>query len=198
MVSVEQKRKLKEKAIRELKKFAEIVGYLWVVISMFDIHKLIVFRTQHLNLPIGFKLGLNLVNALVLGKIVLIGDSLHLGEQFKDKALIYPILFKSAVFALLLVCFDILEEVVIGMLHGKTMARSVPQLGGGGFEGNVLVGVMIFIALVPLFAFMEVRRVLGDAHVHSLLFDDRTKAAAQLGTHDQIQNTSTIQRRRTG
>src|ERR1700732_3368571 len=34
----------------------------------------------------------------------------HVGETFKDRPLIYTILFKSAVFAALLICFHLIEE----------------------------------------------------------------------------------------
>jgi hypothetical protein len=175
---VTREHNLKERAVEEAKKFAAFVGYVWVVLSLFDIHKLFIFRAQHLASPIGFKLGLNLVNAIVLGKIVLIGDSLHLGEQLKDKALIYRILFRSAVFAVLLLCFEIVEEVVIGMFHGRTVAQSIPQWGGGGPEGKALAAAMVFLTLIPLFAFMEIRRALGDAQFHALLFENRTTARA--------------------
>jgi hypothetical protein len=177
----EQMRKVKERALEEAKKFAVIVVYVWAVISLFDVHKLVVLRQQHLESRLDFKLGLNLFNAIVLGKVVLIGDSLHLGEQFKNKALVYHTVFRSAVFAFLLVCFNIVEEVVIGIFHGKTIVQSIPQMGGGGLEGKVLVGIMTFVALIPLFAFTEIRRVLGDAEFHSLFFEDRTKAV-QRGT----------------
>lgn len=175
MISPEHKRELRKRAITEARRFAEIVMYLWVVLSLFDIHKLVVLRTHHVKSLLSVTLGLDLLNAFVLGKMVLIGDNLHVAERFKDKALIYPVLFRSATFAVLLVCFDIVEEVVIGMLRGKTLAQSVPPLGGGGLEGTALVGVMVFVALIPLFAFTEVRRVLGDAEFHSLLFENRSK-----------------------
>lgn len=183
MDATRQKRELKERAIDEAKNFVAFVGYLWVVISLFDIHKLVVLRAQHINSPLGFKLGLNLVNALVLGKILLIGDSLHMGEQLKDQALIYRLLFRSAIFAVLLVCFDIFEEVAIGMFHGRTMAQSIPEWGGGGLEGKALVSIMAFVILIPLFAFVEIRRVLGDAEFHSLVFENQPKSgAAKPGT----------------
>jgi hypothetical protein len=169
---------LKLRAIDETRHFILFVGYVWLALSLFEIHKLAVLRTQHIGSRLGFKLGLDLVNALVLGKIVLIGDSLHLGEQLKDRALIYEVLFRSAVFAVLLICFEISEEVVIGMLHGKTMTQSIPPLGGGGVEGIVLVSIMLFACLIPLFAILGIRRALGDAEFHSLLFDNNSKRQA--------------------
>lgn len=171
-----QKRSLKDRVIVEVKNFAWIVFYSWVAISLFDIHKVIVLRTQHLESALHFKLGLNLLNAVVLGKVVLLGDTLKLAERFKNRALIYPILFKSACFAVLLVCFEIVEGVVIGILHGKTVAQSIPQMGGGGLEGKALVGMTLFVTLIPLFMSTEIRRALGEAEFHSLMFKDRPTA----------------------
>jgi hypothetical protein len=177
-MTAEQKPSLKGRAINEAKNFALIVLYCWVAVSLFDIHKLIILRTQHLESALHFKLGLNLLNAIVLGKVILLGNTLHFAERFKNRALIYPILFKSACFAVLLVCFEIVEGGVIGMLHGKTVAQSIPQMGGGGLEGKALAAVMLFVTLIPLFMSTEIRRALGEAEFHSLMFKDRPTAAA--------------------
>ena len=178
MDTVKQTRKLKEKAVEETRKLVVFTSYVWVVISLFDVHKLLIFRAQHISTPIGFKLGLNLVNALVLGKIVLLGDAFHLGERLQAKAPIYRVLFRSAVFAALLICFEILEEVIIGVWHHKTIAQSIPQWGGGGLEGKILVGILAFVSLIPLSAFMEIHRALGDAEFRSLFFEKRPKTDA--------------------
>ena len=47
--------------------------------------------------------GLAVVNALVLGKIMLIAEDLHFADRLKNKPLIYPIAFKSIAFSALLV-----------------------------------------------------------------------------------------------
>jgi hypothetical protein len=177
-MTAEQKRSLKDKVTDELKKFALIVLYSWLVLSLFDIHKLAILRAQHLESALHFKLGMNLLNAIVLGKVVLLGDSLHFAKRFKNRALIYSAIFKSASFAVLLVCFEIAEDVLIGMFHGRTVAQSIPQMGGGGLEGKGLVAVMFFVSLIPLFTSTEIRRALGEAEFHSLMFSDRSKAGA--------------------
>jgi hypothetical protein len=182
-MDLEHKQQLRKRAIEEAKKFAAFVGYVWVVFSLLDIHKLFVLRMEHLDSRFGFKLGLNLINALVFGKILLIGDSLHLGEQLKFNTPMYQVLFRSAVFSVLLVCFEIIEEVGIGLLHGRTIVQSLPQWGGGGMEGQILAGVMGFVVLIPLFAFMELRRLIGEAEFHALMYPSRTKAdEAKRGT----------------
>jgi hypothetical protein len=71
------------------------------------------------------------------------------------------------------------EEVIIGLLHGKSIATSIPQLGGGGIVGVSLVGIMVFVGLIPLFLFTELERVIGKDKLHSIiLHNDSTANAA--------------------
>ena len=174
VIENQQKTSLKEKAISEAKKFAVIVGYLWVLLVLFEIHKITILRGQNPATPLGYRVGFAFVNALILGKIILIADAFSFGEGFKNKPLVYAILFKSAVFSVLLVCFDILEEVIVGLVHHKTITQSMPMLGGGGVAGMLLVALMVFIVLIPFFSFREIARVIGEDELLSILFKRRT------------------------
>jgi hypothetical protein len=170
----QQKTSLKEKAISEAKKFAVIVGYLWVLFVLFEIHKITILRGQSPATPLGYQVGFAFINALILGKIILIADAFSFGEGFKNRPLVYAILFKSAAFSVLLVCFDILEEVIVGLVRHKTMTQSMPTLGGGGVAGVLLVALMVFIVLIPFFSFREIARVIGEDELLSILFKRRT------------------------
>ena len=171
-----KKDNLKKRALEEMHKFVVFAVYVWFVLTLLEVHKLAVLRALDIDSELGFKIGLNLVNAAVFGKVVLLGDSLHFGERFQDKALIFRVLFKSAVFAVLLLSFEMGEEIAVGMLHGKTLAESVPEFGGGGWEGTSLVGAMLFACLIPLFTLMGIRRALGESAFHSLIFGSDPKA----------------------
>ena len=177
-ISDQQKQKVKEKAISEVRRFAAIVSYLWVLLSLFELHRFAVLREVHQTSVSGYRFGLAAINAFVLGKVILIAQDLHLGERFGEKRIVNSALFKSAVFALLLVCFDVLEEVIVGVIHGKSVAASVPQIGGGGLEGKVIVGIIGFVVLMPFFLFTEMQHVLGKGQLHSLIFRNRPKAHA--------------------
>lgn len=177
-ISDQEKHKVKEKAISEAKRFAGIVLYLWVLLSLLEIHRLAVLREVHQTSVSGYRFGFAAINALVLGKVILIAQDFHIGERFSEKRVIDSALFKSAVFAVLLVCFDVLEEVIVGVIHGKSIAASVPQMGGGGLEGKLIVGVIGFVVLIPFFLFIEMQRVLGKNELYSLMFRNRPKANA--------------------
>lgn len=170
----DQRTRLKQRAISEAKKFVVIVGYLWMLFVLLQLHKLSILRQLDPSTTFGYPIGLAFINALILGKVILIAGALHAGEGFKDKPLLYAILFKSAVFSVLLVCFDILEEALVGLLQQKTFTKSIPTLGGGGVEGMLLVGLMVFIVLIPFFSFTEVAHVIGENELLSMIFKRRT------------------------
>ena len=170
-------RTVKQKVVSGIKEYALIVGYLWIVLLLLELYKFAIFRELNQGYRIDYKIGFALINALVLGKVILLGEDFHVAEQLKGKRLFYSILFKSAVYAVLLVCFNVLEEVIVGMWHGKTLAQSIPQVGGGGLEGKLIVGTILFVVLIPFFAYTELRRTLGKDHLRSLMFTKRRDAA---------------------
>jgi len=84
-----------------------------------------------------------------LAKVIVLGEHLPAVERFRHKPLVYAILFKSVLFSAMLICFEMLEEVLVGLFHGQTIAQSIPELGGGGVEGILLLGVIMFVVLIP-------------------------------------------------
>jgi hypothetical protein len=90
---------LKTGAIDETRKLFGIFIYLWVLLSLFSFHKALVLKEESLIYHQGFAL----INALALAKVVLVGEFFHVGDNLKNRPLIYPIMFKSAVFAVILI-----------------------------------------------------------------------------------------------
>lgn len=178
MVSDQEKRKAKERAVTELKRYAVIAIYLWVLFSLFEVHRSAVLRDVKMASVSGYRFGFAALNALIMGKVVLIGEALHLGERLREKGVIYSALFKSAIFAVLGVCFNIVEGVIVGLIHGKSIVASIPRLGGGGLEGVVLYGIMASVVLVPFFLFAEVQLVVGKDRLRSLILQKRSRADA--------------------
>lgn len=159
---------LKQKAVEETKRLLFITAYLWVLFSVFEVHRAIVLRQQHV--VYSYRVGFSLINAFILAKVILMADALHVGKRFREKPLVGAILLNSALFAAILIFFNFVEEVLVGMFHGKTIAESMPNLGGGGGEGELLVGILVFVVLIPFFAFRELSRAIGEEELHALLF----------------------------
>jgi hypothetical protein len=166
--------RLKTGAIDETRELFGIFIYLWVLLSLFSLHKALVLNEESLIYHQGFAL----INALALAKVVLVAEFFHVGDNFKNRPLIYPTIFKSAVFAVILLCFHMIEETLLGVLHGKTLSQSIPNTGGGTLQGILMVGIIMFVVLTPFFAFRELGRAIGTEQLRSLLFGGETKSGA--------------------
>jgi len=165
-VSGTPKPSLKARLYHELKTFLMIFSYLWLMFFVFLVHEWAVLASNH----IGFRFyGLAAVNALILSKIMLIAEELHFADRLKDKPLIYPIASKSIAFSVLLMVSYIIEEIVVGLFHGKTAAESFPEIGGGGLMGVLIIGAILCIALAPFFSFREIARAIGEAEFRTLM-----------------------------
>jgi hypothetical protein len=167
-----------DNVFRETKKFLIILGYLWILFSLFALHKWILSDDESFI----YNQGMAIIHALVLAKVLFLAESMNLEEQFRDRPLIYPVLFKAALFGIVLTCFQVIEGVVTGTLRGKTAAESIAHIGGGGIEGIAAVGTIIFVVLIPFFAFREMVRLIGNREMHDLFFVRQKNLDRFLGT----------------
>jgi hypothetical protein len=72
-------------------------------------------------------------------------------------------------FTIVLLCFHIAENVLVGVWRGKTLANSFPSMGGGSLKGILSVAVMCFVVLLPFFGFREIGRVVGRKELWLLI-----------------------------
>jgi len=84
---------------------------------------------------------------------MLVAEDLDLGRWLRGRPLIYPILYESLLLTALFICFHVIEHIVIGRFKGEALAASVPHIGGGGLTGLACVAAILFVALIPFFAF---------------------------------------------
>lgn len=158
---------LKEKALGEMKEYLLITLYLWLLLALFADYKRILLQENGINL---WNQGYAIVNALIFGKVVLLGEMLDLGRHLEKKALIWLVLGKSLLFSILLILFHIAEESVRAWFEHKPFVDSIENFGGGSWEGLLVYGALLFVTLVPLIAFKEVQRVMGRDMLWKLLF----------------------------
>jgi len=163
---------LKERAVHQVREFLAMFIYLWVLLALFVInHSVVLAREQH-NYQAHF---FAFVNALILAKVLLIGEDLHLGNRFRDKPLLYSIFYKCFVFTIFFMGVHVLERVIVGVWNGRTIAQSLSAIGGGTLKGILSLGATFFVALIPFFAFREISRVIGQSELWSLLISRGTR-----------------------
>src|SRR5262249_50876792 len=147
-----------ERIGEEAKRFVVMFVYLWLILGLFMLLEFVSMRKagQHFAWSFGFAL----FNALILAKVMLVAEELKLGEKLRARPLILPILFESALMAVLFIAFHVAEKVFLGLFKGETISASVPHVGGGGIVGVVCVGLILFVSMIPFFGFRRVAREL--------------------------------------
>jgi hypothetical protein len=85
------------------------------------------------------------------------------------------------VFSVILVVFYVLEEFVSGLWRGESAAKSV-NVTEHHLAGIVSVAFIMFVALLPYFAFSELARVIGKDKLKALLLSHRQIAHKERST----------------
>jgi hypothetical protein len=161
---------LKQKAYQGLKDYLILACYLWVVFGLFVLYRSVILSEHRIPFaPHGFAL----VNALALAKVMLVAQN-FVSEWLNEAPLIYTTLLKSAAFAVLLGCFKIVEQTLLGLYRGLSYKESiVVAMGGGTLIGALVFMAMLAVVLIPFFAFTELSSVLGKENMRTLLFTPR-------------------------
>jgi len=157
----------KERIVQEVRRFALMFLYLWALFLLLVLDEDIFLRERGISFS---SQGFALFNALVLAKVMLVAEDLDLGHWLRGRPLIYPILYEALLLTALFICFHIIEHIVIGWFKGEALAASVPHIGGGGLTGLACVAAILFVALIPFFAFKYVGRALGGGRLRAMLF----------------------------
>ena len=157
------------RAVAELKNLAGAFVYLWVVFTVLLLHEWIVLSDHH----IGFAFyGLATLNAIALGKIMIVAEHFRFAERLKEKPLVYPIAYKTVAFTTLLFVAYVLEMMLFGLIGGHGLLASMPALGGS-LLGTAALWLIFCVALMPYFAFKELERAVGSDMIRKLLLGRR-------------------------
>jgi hypothetical protein len=158
---------LKEKARHELIEYAFNVIYLTIVFATFTLAAHDISYTNY---------GFALIEALILGKVIMIGGMFHLGRGLEDKPLIYPTLYKTAVFTIFCAIFTLAEHAIKGLVSGHGVTAGLAQFAAQGYDVILANSMVVFVALIPFFAVKELGRVMGREKIGGLFFRDRSEA----------------------
>ena len=115
--------------------------------------------------------GIAAIKALLLAKFMLIGKALRLGEN-KNMPLAWPTLYQSALTLVLLIILTTLEEILVGALHHRTIKESLTHVAGDRLDIVLATFLIMFLILVPYFAFRNLAEVLGPGVLPRLFFTD--------------------------
>ena len=108
----------KQKIKHELTEMLELFLYLAFFFVALAVYDMLLLRQYHVEyMTISFAL----INALVITKVIMIGEYAKLGKRHEDKALLISAVWKAFVFGLLVFAFHVLEEVIKRLIHGADL-----------------------------------------------------------------------------
>jgi hypothetical protein len=166
-----RKDRVKQVAYLQLKEFLVVFLYLWLIFALFDAQKAIILAREHLEFA-GY--GFAFINAMALAKFMMIAREMNLADNiFREKPLIYPTLLKSLVFAMLLTVLRILEEVIVHLFKGHSWQDSLAALGDHNAKIVFTASIIMFVMLIPFFAFTELSSHFGEGRLGNLFLRSR-------------------------
>jgi hypothetical protein len=165
-----KKKSLKEKIFHEMAEYWINVCYLTLMFAAFTQYRRFVLAAHDITYT---NYWVAVIEALILAKVIMIGDVLRLGRGLEQKPLIYPTLYKTVVFSLFVGVFTLIEHAIRGLWKGEGLTGGLVEFFGKGSHELLAGCLVIFVALIPFFAVKELGRVLGEEKIRALFFRRR-------------------------
>src|SRR5262249_43833119 len=160
-----------QKFFVEIRKFGLIAAFLFFFFGAFATYRRLILREYQIDY---FQYGYSLIEALVLGKVILLGDLFHLGDRFRGKPLIVPTLYRTFAFSILVLAFAVLEHLVKGFIHGDSAAVVLAEIASTSGAEIVYKIVLFFFAFIPFFEVGEIRNLFEGGKLFELFFERGT------------------------
>lgn len=163
----------KEKFVHEMAEYAINVIYLALVFAAFTQYRRLVLAAHDI---IYTNYWVAVIQALILGKVIMIGAVFRLGRSLEQRPLIFPTLYKAVVFTFLVVVLNLVEHALKGIWTGNGVAGGFAEFLDRGPHELLAGSLVIFVALIPFFAVKELGRVLGEEKIWALFFGKADRA----------------------
>ena len=156
----------KERLREELHRYLAVSAYLYVCFAAILLYKAAILSSigEHF-LPFGLAAG----KALILGKFVLLGEAAGVGTRIGARTLLQRILSSSVLFLGLLVLLTIIEEIIVGLVHGHSFGQALAALADRPWLEVLASCVLMLLVLIPFVTVTEVSRTLGPGALRQLL-----------------------------
>jgi hypothetical protein len=168
--SEKKKGTLKEKVVHEVVEYWINVCYLTLVFGAFTQYRRFLLAAHNITYT---NYWIALIEALILAKVIMIGDAVRLGRGLERKPLIYPALYKTVVFTLFVAVFTLIEHGVRGLWEGEGFTSGVVDFFGKGSDEILANSLVVFVAFIPFFGIKELGRVVGQDKIRGLFFRRR-------------------------
>jgi hypothetical protein len=161
---------LKKKIVHEVTEYWINVCYLTLVFAAFTQYRRFLLAAHDITYT---NYGFAVIEALILAKVIMIGDVARLGRGLERRPLIYPTLYKTVVFTLFVGLFTLVEHGVKGLWKGEGFTSGLVDFFGKGSNEILANSLIVFVAFIPFFGIKELGRVIGQDKIRVLFFRRR-------------------------
>jgi hypothetical protein len=161
---------VRAKVIGEMEELAIVTCYLFIVFAVLLYFKSAILKSQGIHwIPWSFAA----VKAIIIAKFILIGRAVHFAERHQTKPLIWETVYKSLAFVVLVSALTVIEETVVGFIHGRTIGASLAAIGGGTPTQIIATAMVLFLIFLPFFGLLALGDVMGIKTLFRLFFVER-------------------------
>jgi len=155
---------LKQKAKHELREMLELSLYLAFFFFALAVYDMLLLNQYDV---VNWNFGFALINALVITKVIMIGEYAKLGRKHENKPVLVSAVWKALIFGLLVYAFHIIEEAIKRLIHGAPLITTPHEIH---FDQLAARSIVVFCIFIPLFAFREFRRAMGEDEFNKLVY----------------------------
>ncbi|NJD32004.1 MAG: hypothetical protein FIB04_08970 [Gammaproteobacteria bacterium] len=160
---------LKERARRELIRYLEVSGYLFVAFAVLIFYRNALLSEEGVS---GLSLGFAAGKALILGKFLLLGESAGVGKRFRASTLWVAILRQAILMWVLLLVLSVIEESLVGLAHGHSLSQTLADYEAHSVVVLFSKSLVLLVVLLPLIATTEIGKALGPGVLRELLLSE--------------------------
>lgn len=164
-------RNLKQKIRHELHQYLLYTVFLMLLFFAFTSYERILLdKYEDFYIPYGYCV----IKALIMAKVIMIGDAINIGKRFSNQPLIIIVIYKTIVFCLFMLLLMVIETLTKGMIEGRSFQQTY-EIFSTHLVIDIAQTVIMFFIFILFFSVLETSRVLGGTTLRDIFFKSADK-----------------------
>ena len=161
---------LADKLRHEFVQLGVISLYIYICFGAIILYKTALLRKYSIEFT---PFGTAAVKSLIIAKFILIGHAMRLGERHRGKPLAYFVAIQVAMFAALVIALNVIEEIVVALIHHKPIADAFVNIESGDWLLILADCILLCLFLTPYFGLRAINDSLEPGRIRRMFFGER-------------------------
>ena len=162
---------MRQRLIHEMRSYALTVLYLAICFGAIQAYRAALLTEEQVRYT---AYGFALVKAMVLAKFLMLGEAANAARRIEGETLARGVLRGSLLLLLVLFGLTVVEELVVGAVHGAHPRQVFDEHVAGGRWAEFLAHcLLIWLFLMPYLAFKHLAELLGPEAFRRALRGER-------------------------